>query len=297
MASAYPIRAVSQLTGLGLDTLRAWERRHQAVKPSRGDRGRLYGEEDIRRLRLLRAATEAGHSIGLVAALPDAELESLLQKATPSRPVPAPDTQRLQSLLNFVEAYDSNSLEWELGRLALLLKAGELVHQVILPLMREAGERWEKGKFEAAHEHLLSASVRSLLGALVRRQETRGTVGKILFATPERELHEFGLLAAATLAVAQHFEAVYLGPNLPVDQLFQVTSALKPRAVVVAIMDTNVSPEVRTGLESLGARLPASSELWIGGSGARRVADPNWKNALLLDDLADYEQHLERLRL
>jgi DNA-binding transcriptional MerR regulator len=30
-AARYPIRAVSKLTGIGIDTLRAWERRHGAV--------------------------------------------------------------------------------------------------------------------------------------------------------------------------------------------------------------------------------------------------------------------------
>jgi len=48
----YPIRAVSKLTGIGIDTLRAWERRHSAVTPIRDDRGRLYTEADIARLRL-----------------------------------------------------------------------------------------------------------------------------------------------------------------------------------------------------------------------------------------------------
>ena len=35
----YPIRAVSRLTGIGIDTLRAWERRYGAVTPVRDDRG------------------------------------------------------------------------------------------------------------------------------------------------------------------------------------------------------------------------------------------------------------------
>lgn len=32
----YPIRAVSKLTGVAIDTLRAWERRYSAVTPIRG---------------------------------------------------------------------------------------------------------------------------------------------------------------------------------------------------------------------------------------------------------------------
>ena len=50
MPTRYPIRAVAKITGLSLDTLRAWERRYQAVVPERSDRGRQYGPEHIERL-------------------------------------------------------------------------------------------------------------------------------------------------------------------------------------------------------------------------------------------------------
>src|SRR5512146_1087905 len=71
-AASYPIRAVSRLTGIGIDTLRAWERRHRAVTPVRDERGRMYTDADIARLRLLRGAVEHGHSIGRLAGLTDA---------------------------------------------------------------------------------------------------------------------------------------------------------------------------------------------------------------------------------
>jgi MerR family transcriptional regulator, light-induced transcriptional regulator len=63
----YPIRAVAKLTGVPLDTIRAWERRYGAVTPQRGARGRLYSEKEVQRLKLLRDAVARGHSIGQVA--------------------------------------------------------------------------------------------------------------------------------------------------------------------------------------------------------------------------------------
>ena len=79
--ASYPIRAVSRLTGIAIDTLRAWERRHGAVTPIRDDRGRMYTDADIARLRLLRGAVEHGHTIGRLAALSDAELRHLAATA------------------------------------------------------------------------------------------------------------------------------------------------------------------------------------------------------------------------
>src|SRR6188508_1032130 len=76
-AASYPIRAVSRLTGIAIDTLRAWERRHGAVTPIRDERGRMYTDADIVRLRLLKGAVEHGHSIGRLAGLGDDELRHL----------------------------------------------------------------------------------------------------------------------------------------------------------------------------------------------------------------------------
>src|SRR3954451_2185665 len=71
----YPIRAVSRMTGLSLDTLRAWERRYEAVVPARNDRGRVYSEADVARLKRLDELVKHGHAIGTTAASSDAELD------------------------------------------------------------------------------------------------------------------------------------------------------------------------------------------------------------------------------
>jgi methanogenic corrinoid protein MtbC1 len=292
MAATYPIRAVSQLTGLGLDTLRAWERRYQAVTPARGQRGRVYGNAEIQRLRLLRGAVEAGHAIGQIAALSNAELEPL-QASSTGRVLT--HVNRVQDLLSIVEAYDGHALEAELGRLAALLKPADLIHEVILPLMKASGERWEQGSLRIAQEHLLSGCVRSLLGALIRRQGP-GVAGKVVFATPPGELHEFGILAAAMLAVAHHFEAVYLGPNLPADEVLTAAKAIAPRAVVVGLTRPTVTPALGRALEQISRGLDAAVELWVGGPGARAVVNSAWNNVVVPADLREFERHLARLQ-
>src|SRR5271165_6214294 len=90
MQTGYPIRAVAKITGISVDTLRAWERRYQAVAPERSDRGRLYGPGQIERLLLLGQLVKKGHDIGGVASLPDWELKNLLAQQ-PSQPAPDPE--------------------------------------------------------------------------------------------------------------------------------------------------------------------------------------------------------------
>jgi len=73
----YKIGAVSKITGIGTETLRAWERRYQAVVPSRSESGdRIYSGEDLSRLFLLKNLSDAGNSIGTIAQLPLHELKA-----------------------------------------------------------------------------------------------------------------------------------------------------------------------------------------------------------------------------
>ena len=83
----YPIGVVSRLTNIHPETLRVWERRYGLVRPKRTERkGRLYSDEDIQRLSLVKQLVDAGHPVSLIAPLSREELETRL-KTVPPAPV------------------------------------------------------------------------------------------------------------------------------------------------------------------------------------------------------------------
>jgi DNA-binding transcriptional MerR regulator/methylmalonyl-CoA mutase cobalamin-binding subunit len=266
----YPIGAVSRLTGLAVDTLRIWERRYGVVSPARDERGRLYSDADVRRLQLLGAAVERGHAIGRVANLPDAEIEGLLTGLTryPSPPAaraaedaPAP----IAGLLSALNAYDAGALDRELGRLALALPPRAFVHRVVLPVMKEVGDRWEAGRITAAQEHLLSASLRTLLGALSRLSGADRGGARLLFATPSGDRHEFGILASAMLAALGGLGVTYLGPDLPAAQIADAAARSGAQVVVLGLTYGGTQPASIAEVQALASQLAPSTELWLGG--------------------------------
>src|SRR3954454_857499 len=163
----YPIRAVARLTGIAIDTLRAWERRHRAVTPVRDDRGRMYTDADIARLRLLRGAVEHGHSIGRLAGLTDADLRRLAATANAASPV-AP-TQRTAldtaALTAALQKYDAAAIDQQISRLAAVLPPLELLRDVLMPVLAQVGDEWHRGPARIAHEHLMSSTMRNILGS------------------------------------------------------------------------------------------------------------------------------------
>lgn len=77
LENEYKIGAVSKITGIGTETLRAWERRYQAIVPARSESGdRIYSGDDLAKLFLLKNLSDAGNSIGTIAGLSIHELKS-----------------------------------------------------------------------------------------------------------------------------------------------------------------------------------------------------------------------------
>ena len=300
----YPIRAVAKQTGISIDTLRAWEKRYQVVAPQRDERGRLYTEADVQRLSLLNAAVEKGHAIGRVAALNNEELQSLVispatltnvqaaqaaESVEPTRPV-------LRPVIEAIERLDYAEAERELALLAAVLPPRELVHSVALPLMRHVGEAWHAGKLGIAQEHMTSALLRNVLGALIPLHRRAAPTAKLLFATPSGEHHEFGILVSAMLAAGGGLGIVYLGANLPGDEIVAAAQKTAPQAIVLGFVGANGAQAGLAELQLAAHKLPAQIELWIGGMQTPAVAQEVRKTrALLIEDFHMLEQHLVRL--
>ncbi len=299
-SATYPIRAVSLMTGVSIDTLRAWERRHQAVTPVRDERGRMYTDADVRRIRRLRDAVAAGHAIGRVAAMSDEQLATMSLAAGPEA---APAASRsphssvvdTTAIIDALERFDASTVETELGRAAALLRPPELLNDVLVPVLTEVGDRWHNGRGRIAHEHMLSASVRNVLGSLLRVHQKAGAPDTMLFATPAGERHEFGTLGAAMMAASGGLGAIYLGPDMPGDDIVAVTTVVPIEVVVLGVSDVGDTDRVEKEVAQIARRLAAHVELWLGGRGAERMAKKLKGRALALPTYDSLERQLVRL--
>lgn len=294
----YPIRVVSKLTGISVDTLRAWERRYAVVEPERDDRGRLYSESDVDRLRLLRDAVDRGHAIGRVARLSTEELAALLSRGAPPRPEPgsahaAPaDLSALQAA---VDRFDAVGLRRELSRLAAVLPARALAREVALPFLHLVGEAWHEGKLSVAQEHLVSAELRSLFGGLARLQAPPEPAPRLLLATPAGERHELGTLVASLVASGSGFAAIYLGPDLPAAELLEAARRVEPRAVVLGFTGSETALGGLAAIAEVARGLPVAVELWVGGAGAAEARAASPGRVAALEDFDAFEKALARL--
>lgn len=296
MQTGYPIRAVAKITGISLDTLRAWERRYKAVVPQRSGRGRLYSGADIERLMLLNKLVQDGHAIGGVAFLSNQELQNLLS-GQPGLPEPESDAAKdlLAPILSAIESYDSARAADELSRLAAVLSPRDLVYQVAVPLMHEVGIRWHDGTFAIAQEHLVSELLRNLLGSLMRLFRPSQPAMKMVLATPAGESHDFGVLAAAMLASIAGAEPVFLGADLPAAEIAKAARRVNAQVVLLGI--TVVAENTAEEVKAIASAMPTDCELWVGGAGSADLdASGLHRKTVLFQDLPAFEIECRRWR-
>jgi DNA-binding transcriptional MerR regulator len=296
----YPIRAVSRLTGIGIDTLRAWERRHQAVTPVRDDRGRMYTTADIERLRLLSSAVQLGHSIGRLAGLTDAELRELAAAGQDATAKPAVASARrtpidAAALSAAVQRFDATAIDQQIGRLASMLPPLELLRDVLMPVLARLGDDWHRGTARIAHEHLMSSTLRNVLGSFVRLHARPGQPTRLLFTTLAGERHELGALGAAMLAAASGLGVAYLGPDLPAPEIVESVTASGAQVLVLGLTSTSAKKATTLELRTIVRDLPKEVELWAGGRGAAAQAAVIRPRGVVLRDYDAYLQELARI--
>ena len=78
----YRIGAVAKLAGLPVATLRVWERRYGVVTPPKTQGGhRLYSDQEVLKVTLLKSLTQQGHAISTLAEMDISSLQSLLNES------------------------------------------------------------------------------------------------------------------------------------------------------------------------------------------------------------------------
>jgi len=264
---------VARRTGLSPDLIRAWERRYGVVEPERGDDNqRFYSDADIRRLSLLRRATEAGRKISQIAALDDDALASLVAEdteAAASAPAPAtsdaPD-ERLARLVAAAAAFDSPALAFELERAAVDLGPAEAIVRVVAPLLERLAAARGRGELRPMHEKLARTAARAHLSEMLFRSFVRSTAGPaLLAASPEPHHDDLGALLPAVLAAVDGWTVTVLGAGVSAEDVVAAARQTHARAVTLGLTEAPIDGRLELELAHIRRHLDPSVAILVAG--------------------------------
>lgn len=257
------IGELSKRSGVSPELLRAWERRYGLLSPTRSAGGlRLYSLDDLERVRLMRQHLDGG--------LAAAEAATLVSRAplgeAGEAPVLAPPEAQSE-LAAALDAFDEPAAQAVIDRQLATTTLDVFLSQVVLPYLRELGERWEQGNASVAQEHFASNVLRGRLLGLSRGWGL-GLGPLALLACLPGEQHELGLVAFGLALRSRGWRIGYFGSDAPLDTVARAADDLRPELVVLSAVTDERVRAASSELRELAKR----HRLAVGGAGASGIA-------------------------
>lgn len=303
----HSIQAAADRTGLSPDVIRIWERRYQAVMPERtASNQRLYSDEDVYRLSLLKRLTDLGRRISAVAPL---STEQLLEAVTAETPIVAGGFGQAASAaanmpvwvdeaMGAIVQLDPIALDKVLHAAVVQLGMVGFLTRVIHPLMTKVGELWRKGEVRTCQEHFASAHVRSFIGKYILDANGDPSGPRMVVATPPGHLHELGATMAAVTAAMAGWNVIYLGPNVPYEEIIFAADCKDARVVALSLSYPADDPKLPAFLKQLDHQLSADVVKVVGGASVECYSETLESiNAHRVADLDSFSLLLDRLRI
>jgi len=254
----YTIKNASIITGIGVHTLRAWEKRYSVVTPSRSSSGRrFYCREDIEKLRLITTLNKTGEQISSIAKLSDEELRERVGQLSESQLYPEEDEKIYGSLFILKKAFEAKakdvifhefeSMGHELEHGTYRLKS--YISKLIIPYYEYVIEQFEQNcgtrALGATVFDLLAANLRESFSQLAKdpnkalsietdalvRKGARSSIFSEGFDTTKREIDS---LISCAKTCLNGKEVLSFGPIVNIDMAREIIEKLPSTEIVVA---------------------------------------------------------------
>ena len=247
------IGELSRRTGVSPELLRAWEQRYGLLRPNRSRGGfRLYSSDDEMRVRRTSALIAEG-----MAAAQAARLASAQAARDDSETLPLAD-DLAEHLRRALEAFDSAGAHAAMDRLFSTFSVGFGLNEVLIPYLRDLGDRWTEGTITVAQEHFASNLIRGRMLALAGDWGAGGASTALLACLPG-EAHDLGLIVLGILLAQRGWQVTFLGADTPFDTVEASVHTLQPTLVVLTTVDASLFHEHADAI----ARLAASTAVAV----------------------------------
>ena len=154
------------------------------------------------------------------------------------------------------------------------------LRDVVLPVLREVGEGWERGEVTVAQEHYATELLAGRLRGLAREWDD-GLGPRAVLACPPGERHDIGLLCCGLALHRRGWRVTYLGPDTPVEALAGTVGTVSPALVVIGVLQPgplhDAAPELAV-LAGGGGGRGRRRRRHMGPRGRRRRAPPRHRS-------------------
>jgi methanogenic corrinoid protein MtbC1 len=254
----YNLSAVLRETGLSADVLRAWERRYDLPRPHRTPGGhRLYSQYDVETVKWLRARQAEGLTISRAVDLwkelvksgrePLAGLSTTVLSEGASRSLENKNIDLLRS--SWVSAclsFDAVKAEEVVNQAFAMYSVEMVCFEILQKGVSEIGQLWYEDKVSVQQEHFATALAIRRIETLITNMPNATREKTILTGCPPGEWHSFPVLIMTLLLRRKGFNVIYLGTNIPMEQLEQTIRSIRPALGVLAAQQLSTAASLQS---------------------------------------------------
>ena len=126
------------------------------------------------------------------------------------------------------------------------------ITKMVYPFLDKVGMLWTMGNIQPAQEHFISNLIRQKIIVAIDKQALPKNINsKFLLFLPEGEMHEIGLLLANYMIREKGCQTIYLGQNVPLEDVLQVCDSYTPDYIFTYITTPRVEDELKSFLDKL----------------------------------------------
>ena len=249
--SKYSIKDLEQITGIKAHTIRIWEKRYGLVQPERTKTNiRTYSDKDLKKLLNISMLNASGIKISRLAEMDVIDLEANVLKLSKVNKLEDTSIEKLiLATLNF----DEDLFESILSRCVIEKGMEDTTAQILFPFFHRVGILWQVGSISPAQEHFISNLIRQKLFAAIDSVSGFKKEGahKIVFYLREKELHEISILFYTYIAKKNGMQTLYLGQDLPFQELEKVIKEYKPHSIFTSLITPIKSENLNQYLQKM----------------------------------------------
>lgn len=263
--SQYSIKDLEHLSGIKAHTLRIWEQRYNFLHPKRTNTNiRLYDDDDLKLILNVSLLRENGYKISKIAEMDSKQITEAVRHITDQQSNHF--NEQIHALSLAMIDLDEERFEKIMSTNILQQGFEQTMLQVVFPFLRKIGVLWQTGSVTPAQEHFISNLIRQKLivaidGCYVSRKDRSK---KYLLFLPEGELHELTLLFCYYAIKSRKNRVIYLGQNIPLDDVKSTYDIYEPDCVLTIITTTKSLAKTQKYITALGENFKEAQLLMSG---------------------------------
>jgi DNA-binding transcriptional MerR regulator len=215
----FSIRDLENISGIKAHTIRIWEKRYNLLSPERSKTNiRYYSHQNLQKLLNIVLLNNNNYKISKISKMSDELINITARDLALNTTI---NDDAINSLKLSMFKFDKISFNTTYNKLLDKKNFREIFKEVFIPFLEHLGLLWQTETILPVHEHFIS----NLITQKIQINTDVLNYTKILsdnvfiLFLPVNEIHELGLLYLNYELVLRGHRTIYLGQNLPLNNL------------------------------------------------------------------------------